>query len=255
MYLVLKRGRLREILSLAYKKAGGIYPLASITKIPKSTLSAYHTENRIINKDNFEKLIIYLNLPINKEDILEELPSNWRQIKGGKSCVETKKKNGTYDEQLKKFRKKNPQNLRLWHKKMKKQDIEKYYLMQYSRFKKIGEYKFVTNNGEKVRNKLEKEVADILKDMNLNYKYEPLVKAGGKHFFPDFLINNKIIIECTGWRGYDKAIKLKKKIRYLKKRYKVYVVIPKTLKRYYEILNRHLILGTDNLSNIIQKSE
>ena len=98
-------------------------------------------------------------------------------------------------------------------------------------------------------------ITDILKDMNLKYKYEPLVKAGGKHFFPDFLINNKIIIECTGWRGYDKAIKLKKKIRYLKKRYKVYVVIPKTLKRYYEILNRHLILGTDNLSNIIQKSE
>lgn len=88
----------------------------------------------------------------------------------------------------------------------------------------------------------------------LSYKYEPLVKIGNRYFFPDFLINNKIIVECTEWRGFDKAIKLKSKIEFLKKEYKVFVVIPKSLKRYYEILNRHLLLGTEALINELNMS-
>ena len=61
------------------------------------------------------------------------------------------------------------------------------------------------------------------------------------------MINDKIIIECTEWRGFDKAVKLKSKINSLKQKYKVYVVIPKTLKRYYETLNQYLVLGLEDL--------
>lgn len=133
---------------------------------------------------------------------------------------------------------------------MKQNEPEKYHLMQYEKFKKIGGYKFITNNGEKVRNKFEKDTADILKDRGFQYEYEPLVRIGERFFFPDFLVNGNIIIECTEWRGHDKAIKLKEKIKYLKKEYKVYVLIPKALKRYYEILNHHLLLGFDDLKKV-----
>lgn len=61
--------------------------------------------------------------------------------------------------------------------------------MKYKRvlekFKKIAGYKFITENGEKVRNNFEKEVADLLKKLGLDYKYESLVKVGNRYFFPD----------------------------------------------------------------------
>lgn len=251
MYIVLKGGKLKGILSLGFKKAGNIRKLAIQVKIPKSTLSYYHMEKRKIKKENLDKLADYLNIFISKEDIVEELPDNWKQIKGGKKCVELKKKNGSYEKQLKECHNKSSIFMKRLHKKMKKENPAKYYLSQYSRFKKIGGYKFVTNNGEKVRNNLEKETADILKKINFDYKYEPLVKIKNKYFFPDFLVNNKFLIECTEWRGYDKAIKLKKKIRYLSKKYKVYVVIPKALNRYYETLNHNLVFE-DNLFEFLK---
>ena len=92
---------------------------------------------------------------------------------------------------------------------MKMENPKKYYMMQYEKFKRIGGYKYRTNNGEKVRNELEKEVANLLKKNKIEYEYEPLIKSDNKYFFPDFLINNKIILECTAWRGEAKAYKLK----------------------------------------------
>ncbi|MDD5192734.1 MAG: hypothetical protein PHH54_07300 [Candidatus Nanoarchaeia archaeon] len=255
MYLILKKGVLREIVSKAFKKAGNIRKLEISIKIPRSTLSNYHNEKIAIKKENLDKLLGYLKLLIKEEDVLEKLPDNWKQIKGGKRCVETKKKNGTFEKQIREMRSKNSydsERLRLWHKKMKKENIEKYHIMQYERFKKVGGYKFTTINGEKVRNELEKETADLLKSLKINYKYEPLVKADGKYFFPDFLIDNNIIIECTEWRGFDKAIKLKDKIAHLKSDYKVFVLVPKPLKRYYEILNQYLLLGIDDLRKTLK---
>jgi hypothetical protein len=212
-------------------------------------------EKRAIKQENLNKLMNYLKLSIKEEDIIEKLPDNWKQIIGGKKCVEAKKKNGTFEKQIISMRSKNSydsEHLRLWHRNMKRNNPQEYYTVQYERFKKIGGYKFLTENGEKVRNKLEKETADFLRKNGFEYKYEPLIKADNKYFFPDFLINNKIIIECTEWRGFDKAIKLKNKIRHLEKEYKVYVLIPKALKRYYGILNSHLLLGIDDLKKILQ---
>jgi len=133
---------------------------------------------------------------------------------------------------------------------MKENSPEEYYLLQYSKFKKIGGYKYKTKRGEKVRNNFEKQVADILD--KLKYEYEPLIKIGKRYFFPDFLINKKIIIECTEWKGEIKAHKLKKKLKYLKKEYKVFVVIPKDLYRYYKILNKDLIKGLDKFVPVAQ---
>ena len=254
MYLKLKKGRLREIILLALDKAGSFRKLEIITDLPKSSLFLYFKERRLIKDVYLDKLTCYLKITVHKEDIIEEIPDNWRQVKGGKNCVFIKKKNGTFEKQLRQFQNKNPKNLRLWHKKLKDENPEKYYLMQYERFKKITNYKFMTNKGEMVRNKLEKDVADLLKNLEIPYKYEPLIKVENKYFFPDFLIDDKIILECTFWRGNDKAIKLREKIKYLKQKYEVYVVIPKTLKRYYETLNNHLIVGIENVPRIFDKS-
>src|SRR3989344_2665403 len=252
MYFILKKGRLKEIILLALDKSGSFRKLEGKIGIPKSCLFVYSVERRAIKKCYLDKLASYLNITVDGKDIIKELPDNWKQTKGGKNCVMIKKRNGTFERQLKQFQNKNPQSLRLWHKKLKEEDPRKYYLSQYERFKKIGNYKYITNNGEKVRNKLEKDVADLLKGLNKSYKYEPLIKVVDKYLFPDFLIDEKIILECTAWRGFDKAIKLNERIKYLKKNYKVYVVIQKTLKRYYETLNQYLILGIDNIPKMLK---
>jgi len=135
---------------------------------------------------------------------------------------------------------------------MKKERPEEYYQIQYNNFKKIGEYKYQTKKGEKVRNILEKQIADILNKMNIEYKYEPLIKSNNKYFFPDFLVNKNIIIECTMWKGETKAYKLKEKIKNLEKDYKIFVIIPKTLYSYYKILDNYLIKGLDEFVPIAQ---
>ena len=189
----------------------------------------------------------------NKESlILEKLNDVWKQKIGGLKCVQAKIKKGTFERDLKMAQEKGAKKLKDWHKIMKKNKPEEYYQIQYSKFKKIGGYKYITENGEKVRNMLEKQIADILKKLNIEYEYEPLINSGNNYFFPDFLINKKIIIECTAWRGETKAYKLKDKIEHLKKLYKVYVVIPKNLYSYYKILNNHLILGIDEFVPVAQ---
>jgi hypothetical protein len=253
MYLKLKKVLLKKIINSSIKKAGSIRKLVLIVNIPRSTIFENYQEKHAIKKDNLNKILNYLEIRLDEKDILKKFPDNWKQIIGGKRCVEIKKANGTYEKQLKKCQQKGGKiYLKKWHSRMKKQDSEKYHILQYERFKKISNYKFETKNKEKVRNKLEKEIADILKKRNIKYKYEPLIKIGMKYFFPDFLINNNIIIECTAWRGYDKATKLKEKIKVLEKEYMVYVVVPKPLKRYYETLNNWLILGTEDLINKIE---
>jgi len=248
MYLKIKKGVVKEIILSAIKKAGSIRKLVSKVNIPRSTIFENYQEKHFINEKNLNKILDYLETKLDEKEILEKFPDNWKQVIGGKKCVENKKVNGTYEKQLKKCQEKGGKiYLQKWHSDMKRKNPREYHRLQYERFKKISNYKLETNNKEKVRNKLEKEVADILKKMNISYKYEPLIKIGKKYFFPDFLINNKIIIECTEWRGFDKAIKLKNKIDFLKKEYKIYVVIPKALNRYYETLNQYLVLGSEDL--------
>ena len=254
MYLKLKKGKLREVLSKAINLAGSLRKLEKEIGLSKTTLSDSHNEKLFaIREDRLNKILNYSKFELKNDDIIRKLPNNWRQINGGKRLVQIRKENGTFDEQLMRCRASNNyKSIKLWHKRMKKEEPEKYHLMQYEKFKKIGGYKFITENKEKVRNLLEKEVADILRKLGLKYKYEALVRVGNKYFFPDFLIDENVIIECTAWRGSDKAIKLKDKINYLKKEYDVYVVIPKALKRYYEILNKYLVLGTDELVKILR---
>jgi len=252
MFFKLKEGILKKIIEDALKKAGNIRKLEKEIKIPKSTLSDYHLEKRLINEDNLKKLEKFLDIEIKKEEIVREFSNNWKQIMGGKKGVVMKKSKGIFEEQLNTAQKSGAIKLKEWHKRMKSEHPREYHMIQYEKFKKISGYKYITNKGEKVRNKFERDVADILNKLNIKYQYESLVNIGDRYFFPDFLIDNKIIVEATAWKGETKAYKLKDKIECLKKKYRIYVVIPKNLYSYYKILNNHLILGLDEFVPVAQ---
>ncbi|MCU0642398.1 MAG: helix-turn-helix domain-containing protein, partial [archaeon] len=212
MFLRLRRGLLKDITSRAINKSGNIRKLEKETGISRSALSRFYNEKRSINSKDLAKLADYLRIKIKNKDILKETPDNMRQINGGKRCVELKKRRGTFAKQLELCHKKSSEYMKKLHKEMKKNSPKEYYRSQYEKFKKIGNYKYTTDNNEKVRNELERDLANALKKAKIDYQYEPFILIDNKAFFPDFLINNKIIIECTAWRGYDKAIKLKEKI-------------------------------------------
>ncbi len=254
----MRKNVVKNLIKKAIEKAGTIRNLAKRVNIPKSTLFNNYSEQKKINSKNLEVIEDYIEIFVKEEDIINKFPDNWRQINGGKNCVAKKREQGTLNRQLEEARRKmrkDGKSASDWHKMMKRDNPEAYYLMQYEKFKKVGNYKFITKKGEKVRNILEKESADFLFSKNINYQYEPLVKADGRYFFPDFLIRGKIIIECTMWRGFDKAIKLKDKIKHLEKEYKVYVLIPKALNNYYKILNNHLIFKLNEKDLIAQPVE
>lgn len=249
MYLRIKNQK--SMILEAIEKAGSYRKLAKMIKIPRSSIIRY-VKGSAIPKDRFDQIANLLKIKDKKEAVQSRLEKNFRQKMGGKKCVLSKKEKGTFKRDMKRLQNIQSKKLKMWHKFMKKNKPEEYYQLQYSRFKKIGGYHYKTKKGENVRNQLEKDIADLLYKMKIEYKYETLIKINNRYFFPDFLINDKIIIECTMWKGMEKAHKLKAKIRYLTKKYQVLVVIPKTLYRYYKILNNHLIKGLDEFVPVAQ---
>ena len=62
MFFRLKEDVLRSMVKKAFRKAGNIRKLEKEIKIPRSTLSDYHTEKRLINKNNLRKLEKFLDV-------------------------------------------------------------------------------------------------------------------------------------------------------------------------------------------------
>ena len=243
----------KEIIDLAINKAGTYRKLAKTMNIPKASITRYR-DGGAIPEDRFGRIINFLNIDENTLKI-EKLDDNWKQILGGMKVVKLKKENGTYEKQLRQAQIGGAKYLKAWHKRMKKEQPKEYQLIQHEKFKKMLGYKCLTIKGEKVRNKFEKIVADKLTELKIDYEYEPLIRRNGKWFYPDFLINKKIIIECTEWKGEIKAYQLKEKIRYYGSGYEVLVVIPKHLYTMYRILDKHLILGVDEIARVAQLAE
>lgn len=247
MYYRLKKYFLQKIFSTAGKKTGTMANLVKVSGIPKSTLYEYKNGSRVIPHVPLRRILVISNKKMDKHAILETFPHNWRQVRGGKNCVKKKIIDGTLSNQLIFARKKARIASSQWHKNMREHSPEEYYQFQHTKFKLIGHDKYITKKGERVRNLFERETANWLFRHKIKYVYEPLIKIDGKTFFPDFLIDNKTIIECTAWKGYDKAVKLQDKISFLEKKYNVFVLIPKALYNYYQTLNNRVIfeLHTD----------
>ena len=92
--------------------------------------------------------------------------------------------------------------------------------------KKVINATEVTINGVKYRSKLEARCAQILKENNISFEYEPLKieyipkfeyygeKYRAAFYTPDFIVDNKYILEIKGWK--TDTYRYKKKLVLLK---------------------------------------
>jgi len=237
MYIVLKNQK--GAINIALEKAGSERGLAEVLGVVKSAIYYYKYKDRPIRKDIFCKLVEFLGLEESdvEQNILKQLDKNWKQKIGGKNSYLKKVNSGTFRRNLIKMRRAS----REMHKQLREKLCGRYFLNQYERFRKVGWYKFKTERGEIVRNILEKRIADKLFQFGINYQYEPCININKNYYFPDFKVNN-IIIECTMWRGFDKPLKLSKKVRNFEKMgYKVFVIVPNNLRRFYKRIENYLI--------------
>lgn len=247
MYVKLEDGAQSKLIKECIEKAGGERELESKTGVPKGSIYDYKNEKYNLPKKRFEKLVSFIGKERYKERILNELNDNWGQKKGGRKLIELRKKEGSFEKVINVLKKRSSERMKKWHSRMKVENPEKYYKLQYERFKKIGAYNFKTERGEKVRNELEKKVADYLFSKKIEYEYEPYLKIQENIFFPDFRYDN-VILECTSWKGYEKASKLIEKInKYEDKNLRPFVVIPKKIKKYYRKIDKYIVTELKNL--------
>lgn len=235
--------KIKQVISKSVEKAGSERGLCKILKIPRS-LYNYKTFSKTIPLEILVKLIRYMELK--EEQIIDEhnlLPDNWWKRIAGTKSYETKIRKGSFESNHKKMRHASSLRMKRIFKIEKRLHKKTFYIKQYERFKKISEYKYTTKNGEKVRNLLEKQVADILLKNRILYRYEPYIECKRNVYFPDFVLDGKkTIIECTMWHGFDKANKLYHKIKDLEaKDYRVFVMITPNVKRFYNKIQMHII--------------
>ena len=216
------------------KKAGSERKLEKLIKIPDICIHQYKKMNSRMPYNRFKVFLKFLGL--NEVDFNYKLiEHNYFRKKGGLAVQKKYLKENRLDEILKNARSYiiNKDQLKHWHAKMKKEKPEEYFEIQHRRFKKINKKKWKTNRGEFVRNKFELEIANILDSLSADYLYEPCMKLSST-YFPDFKVGN-LIIECTAWRGEDKAKALSIKIQdFEKEGYKVKVVVPDNLRSFYK---------------------
>lgn len=65
-----------------------------------------------------------------------------------------------------------------------------------------GDYVILTNNGEQVRSKSEKIMADHFRSKNICYKYEKLLILEGKEIYPDFTFLHPITRQEIYWEHF-----------------------------------------------------
>lgn len=259
MFYKFKKGKQRELIQKAITKAGSERKLAKMTGIPNGSIYNLKFEKRNLSESNVMKLLNFLNIEKKEiqREVLEILPDNWGQIKGGKNLIKKKIKEGTLEETIERLKKASSKRMKKWHKDMKENEPKRYYIWQYERFKKIGKgYPFTLLNGIKVRNLLEKEVGDLLVNNFSSFMYEPYLNIGSKAYFPDFIYEN-IIIEVTEWKHPDKD-KIQKLIRkskdYKKEGFIVCFFIPERYRKFYKEIKSPIISTLPELKEFINAS-
>ena len=242
-----------KFIQTAIEKVGNGKELGRLTNISADTIYSYRDEKFTISLEKAQRIAKIMNVKWEdvERDIKNKLPDNWGQKLGGKKLIKLKTSRGIFPETVERLRKASSERMKEWHKEMKEKHPKEYHIIQYNRFKKVGNYKFKTKRGEKVRNELERDVANFLFDLKVDYEYETLVKGKRNYYFPDFLIGN-IILECSMWRGEEKARKLKNKIRDLEADgFEVFVIIPENIRKFYKLLEEKIITNIDNLRAVL----
>jgi len=240
MYVEIDKEIQSNLFRKAISKAGSERKLAKFVQIPSSMI--YFYKNSLYRLPYSRFVAIFNFLDLNEIDFSFELiDANEYHSKGGKITYAKFKKSNRFSAIHKKMRLASSLKMKGWHKYMKRERRKEYYELQYSRFKKIGGYRVMAEKGHFVRNQLEKEVADLLYERKIDYNYEPYICVFEKVYFPDFVFG-KTIIECTSWKGVQKAYSLRKKIVKLEKAgFSVFVVVPKALRSFYKLIEKNII--------------
>jgi hypothetical protein len=94
-----------------------------------------------------------------------------------------------------------------------------YYEMQSRRFRRSGNYKYVTSAGYEVRSLYELVVAENLIENRIPHQYEHSLRCEGHVLFPDFSIpegSQNTLIEVCGFRSKESLGRLCRKLRLYK---------------------------------------
>lgn len=243
----------------AIGKAGNERKLASILEIPKSSLNFYKLGKRNMTESRLKIICNFLDVPsvVFEKNVLSRIPENWGKVKGGRNSVKLKIRKGTFKSDMENLKRISSKRMKQWHKEAKAKDPERYYKLQYKRFKKIVNKPFLrTKAGIKVRNKYEKEVVDFLFDKGFRFKYEPYLNINKKAYFPDLIVFDKYILEITAWKhpDSDKIKYLKRKIRdYRKAGYVVYFYIPTLYRNFYKEIDDFVISDLSKFSYLLSR--
>jgi hypothetical protein len=246
MFCKLKRGKQNELIKRAIVKAGSERKLCKLIGISKGAIYGCKHELWNIPKERLDKILKFIGLDTSEcgKYILEELPKDWGRRKGGINCVAKKKKDGTFEETIRRLRKGSSRYMKKWHKNMRENSPKVYHIWQYEKFKKVGRgFCFSLKNNTLVRNRLKKKIGDFLIINKFRFEYEPYIHLGGKAYFPDFKVDNKII-EVTEWKHPNKnrILKVKKKIRDFKaKGFKIIFFIPQNFRKFYKEIDDSII--------------
>jgi len=137
----------------AVRKAGSERKPEKLTGIPHASVHYYKKFKWRLPYNRFNLLAGFLGFK--KSDFVFELidPKEFR-VKGGIEVQEKYLKENRFFEIHKRMRRGSSNYMKKWHQKMKKENPEAYYKLQYERFKKVADYKKRTMRGEFVRTDL-----------------------------------------------------------------------------------------------------
>ena len=223
MRMIFLNGKQRELIT-KYKNLKNCTwrKLSEVFNVDWKTIRNWRDEIYSIPDSVFDKIINeFPQLTKFKRFITVKLKDNWGKVKGAHVAHKTVRKKLKTD---KKYREK-------WIKKCKlggKNNIKNGPIKNWDvGFRKVSRRTVKGPKNEMMFNKGEKNIADFLLQMGIDYQYEPLITLNGNHYFPDFLINDIIIERCgLSSRKYFKSIKRKFK-DYKSWKGKVIIVSPK----------------------------
>ena len=261
MFLKFNKGKQAEIIELALTKAGSERKLRDAAGLSLGAIHRCKNELSHIRKDRLLKLLKFLNTEITQyeNDIVEKIPLNFRQVKGGINRVEKSRENGTFQNSMEHLHEQSSKWTKNWHETMKQEKPLMYFQMQYEKFKKInGGYKFNLADVTPVRNQLEVDVGNFLISEKFGFLYEPLITIHGKAYFPDFMIKNGII-EATAWnphKGTDwRLVHLQRKIAdYIQSGYPITLFVPPKLRKFYKEMQCPVLSNFSDLQRFLTPS-
>jgi hypothetical protein len=231
MRLVFSEGKQKEFLT-KFKELKNISwrEFGRNLDIDWQSIRDYRDEKITLPKKIFEKILVEKpSLENYSKFIEEERDSNWGRAKGGrKSWIQIRKKL-KYDKNFRKMWIKNC--VAGGKKRVKMGPIEGWE----NGFRNSPRRIVIGPKGERMFSSIEQSVAKLFLQIGLPYQYEPLMIVNKNKYFPDFVIDKKIIVEIFGYSSEKYFQRMKKKLKdYRTLNKKIILIIPNKMNSIYK---------------------